>query len=116
MINVKEQESSHLVKDVDYTRDVAPLVSTDAYEMRQEVVNGILFYHIDVFDFSPSIYKSMKKDWGEIKDRAKKDGWYAVHSYTQNHSFVRKFGGVQIATIKALSGEDYGVYRWELKS
>lgn len=116
MKTVKVQESSHLVKGVDYTREVEELLSTEHYEMKQEIVNGVLFYHIDVFDLTPSIYKKMKAEWENIKQRAKEDGHDAIHSYTQNHSFVKKFGGVQIAQVEDLTGEIYGVYRWELKS
>ena len=115
MIEVKEQESSHLVKGVDYTREVRTLLDTEWYEMREEVVNGILFYHIDVFDINPTIYKHMKKRWEEVKQLAVDAGWDAIHSYTQNHKFVKKFGGVQIAKVIGLTGEEYGVYRWDLK-
>ena len=115
MIEVKEQESSHLIEGIDYTRSVKTILDTEHYEMIEEVLNGMLFYHIYVFDMTPSIYKHMKKEWENVKQRALNEGWDAIHSYTQNHSFVRKFGGEQIAKIIGLTGEEYGVYRWELK-
>lgn len=115
MIEVKEEQSSHLTEGIDYTRSVKTILDTEHYEMKEEVLNGVLFYHIYVFDLTPSVYKKMKTKWEEVKHKAREQGWDAIHSYTQNHSFVRKFGGVQIAKVTGLTGEEYGVYRWDLK-
>jgi hypothetical protein len=115
MIEVRELESSHLVEGVHYTRSVNPLYDTEDYRMVEEVVNGILFYHIDIFNFSPSVYKHLKGGWEQVKINAAKDGWDAVYSYTQNHSYVKKFGGEMVAKVISLTGDCYGVYKWELK-
>lgn len=112
---IKEEESSHLQNGVDYTRDVNVLYEDEDFEVKSEILNGVLFYHIYVGDFSLSTYKKMKKVWEELKRNAKDEGWDAIHSYTQNLSFVEKFGGSRIATVVGLTGDEYGVYRWELK-
>lgn len=115
MIEVREQDSGGLVNGLDYTREIRTLLDTDGFEVKEEVVNGVLFYHIDVFDNSLSTYKAMKAAWETLKRKASKEGWGAIHSYTQNHKFVRKFGGEMVAKVIGITGEEYGVYRWELK-
>ena len=111
MLKVKEEESSHLTRGVDYSQTRTTLFINDYYEVVEEILNGVNFYHIEFDEFTPTAYKMMLKDWELVKEHAKKNGWDAVHAYSQNNPFLKKLGFEKVAEVDCLSGEAYGVYR-----
>lgn len=110
-----ERDSSSWVNGVDYHRTVKTLYEDEDGEVREEVFNGVLFFHAEVYNFSPSVYRKIGKVWEDLKNQAKEVGWDFVHAYLENEKFAQKLGGERLATVVGLDGKEYGVYRWQLK-
>lgn len=101
--------------DQAYERTTRTILETEHYEVKEEILNGILFLHLYVFDERLSVYKEMKQEWEKIKDECANIGWEHIFTYSQNHKFCIKWGGKLVNTV-VQDGEEYGVYVWELKS
>lgn len=115
---VYAEDSRNWVNGVDYHRTVKTLYEDEDGELSEEIFNGVLFIHCTMFNFNKSIYKKMKAATEWCLASAKLAGWQHVHAYVEEDSSaertVAKLGGYKIAEVIALSGDVYGVYRWDL--
>ena len=110
-----EVDAQDFADQAPYQRETRVIRETEAYELKEEILNGVLFMHFDMFEVTPSVYREMKSEWEDVKKEAADVGWEHIFTYSQNHSFCKKWGGVRVGTV-SMQGEEYGVYVWELKS
>jgi len=62
------------------TRKFKSLINKKEYEVRAEIINELLFLHCTVYEWSPSIYKKLKKDWQVTLSKLSKYGYVTVFS------------------------------------
>ncbi len=75
------------------------------YSAELEYFEGEVFVHIDVYNFSPSVLKDIRKEHNVLKGLAKSEGFEYIYSYNPNLKFSKLVEEY----------EDIGSIMWENK-
>ncbi len=83
-------------------------IEEDEYRFRLEECEGLLFLHVDVYEWGLSLCKEMKLAFEECLAWAKDQGHTHVMAYTENHHFVAMSKSAELVETRGT----YGVYVW----
>lgn len=68
-------------------------ITTDNYELRIEEAEGELFVHLDIFNWSASVYKQMMRELIEIKKAVSADLFCCISQFENKKiKLVKMFG------------------------
>lgn len=81
------------------------------YEVTYMVCNNELYGHLQIFNLTKSVYKDIPKKVHAFLANAKKSGWEAVYSYTDDDRVIRLLDGKGRIIGEA---EGHKVVQWEL--
>lgn len=85
-------------------------VETNDFKVYLEEIQGQVFIHVHIYNFSKSILKEIKKYWAEIVYRMYLLGYENLYAYTKDHRIINMIGGAkQIDKTK----DNYEVWKWE---
>lgn len=89
---------------------------TKDYTLSFENINGYLFVHIGVRNFSKAILTSMKKAWWEFSRYAYFEGYEEIFAYTCDPRIAKMVGGaVEIGQDDPdLVNTGLRMFKWEL--
>ena len=83
-----------------------------------EETDGLLYIHVTVDNWKPSVYKKMVALWREIYERAWWGGYESIFGVTWNKQFidrfVDKYGKYHGKVWDSPTQKDYYVYEWVL--
>lgn len=89
----------------------------DDLQVILEETDGLLFIHVEVYNFRPSVYKRMKALWKDIYDRAWFGGYESIFCATPKKHFLDRFmskAGIYHGEVNR-HGCTYYIYEWVLE-
>lgn len=101
----------------DEMRKLIPRITVHRDEIVQldvEIVNTWVFMHVEVFEWTPSSLKHMRRIFEQFKVYIADNGYTRLITYTPNPKFVKMFGGVSVNSFDH-EGKHYEVMEWALK-
>ena len=90
--------------------------SDDNFELYAEDLEGNVFLHCNVYNYSPSVYKTILATLSELREQCLAKGITHLFTLTSNPKFVTTMikTAKKIAEVDGLSGIKE-VYVWELE-
>lgn len=85
------------------------------YTVTLEESEGLLFVHIEVYNFSKDIFLRIKQSWWELLFQCYLYGYEFLHTYTKNKKFADKMGTNELLTTLNFNGSEYSLVRWDLR-
>lgn len=84
------------------------------FMLKVEELDGHLFMHVDVTNWTPSSYKRGVEKFEEVIKRAYWGGYEAVYTYIKNPKFAKMFGSPEWLQTLNHNDEQYELMRWKL--
>ena len=91
-----------------------PVYQDETCKLEGEFEGDVMYLHLEVFRWTPSSLKHMRKVFDMLKDFSREAGYSKLATITPNPKFVKLFGG-ECVHKETYNGTECEVIRWVLK-
>ena len=93
-------------------RDV--VVERDGYTCELEEVEGELFLHLHIHNYSKEVHKELLQDWEDLQEALYLEGYDRIFGIPEKLGLVKELGWTHVDDIKFM-GQTRGLYVWDLR-
>lgn len=90
------------------------IIDNENYTVDLEYRYDTLFLHCDVHHYNKGILADMVRDWMDMEEALRNEGFEYVVAIPKKNGFVRYTGWEHLDTVNYF-GRDWGIYLWDLR-
>lgn len=90
------------------------IVDNEDYTADLDYQHGEVFLHCDVHNYNKDVLDRMVRDWMDMEEALRQEGFDRVLAIPQKSGFVEYTGWDKLETVNH-RGKDWEIYLWDLR-